>query len=429
MSMVSKKLTLKNGTRVLFAPVEGTKAVTVLILFPVGSRHESRQLNGSSHFLEHLFFKGTANRPSTLEISKELDGVGAEYNAFTGKDYTGYYVKVSADKLGLALEVLSDMLYNSLFDPAEIERERGVIVEEINMYEDNPMMLLDELFEQLVFNGNSLARRIAGPRSVIRKVRREQLMAYKAKYYTPHNLLLTIAGKFAEREATSLVKKNFDGVRGPRRSSRFVPFHPKQRRPAVEVKFRETEQVQIGLGFPAFGYRDRRLPALTLLSTILGGTMSSRLFINIRERLGLAYFIRSEASIYQDTGTFLVRAGLDKRRLRQALEKIWEELQIVRREGVTDEELSRSREYIKGKIILNLEDSEHIADWVGKQMLLEQKVETPEQKIKKLFSVTAGQVRQVARDVIHKRRLNLALIGPYRQPKDFVALIGKLKEL
>lgn len=424
--MVSKKLTLNNGTRVLFAPVAGTKAVTVLILFPVGSRHETKSINGSSHFLEHLFFKGTTNRPSTLEISKELDGVGADYNAFTAKDHTGYYVKVSADKLELALDILSDMLYHSLFDPKEIERERGVIVEEINMYEDNPMMLLDDVFEQLLFKGSTLGWQIAGPRSVIRTVTRRQLMDYKAKFYTPRNLLLTIAGRFVPSTAARLVKKYFGRARGAARATRFTRFHRPQQRPAVHVRFKETEQVQLGLGFPAFSLFDRRLPALSVLATVLGGNMSSRLFINIRERLGLAYFIRTEASLYQDTGAFLVRAGLEKTRIKEAIRKIWDELRLVTRDGVTPEELARAQEYLKGKIILSLEDSEHIADWVGKQMLLKGGIETPEEKIKKLMAVTAAEVRQVARLLIRQERANLALIGPFRSSREFVTLMSGL---
>ncbi len=424
--MVSKKLTLKNGTRVLLAPLRETKAVTVLILFPVGSRHERRNLNGASHFLEHLFFKGTKNRPSTLEISKELDGVGAEYNAFTGKDHTGYYVKVSADKLELALDILSDMLYNSLFDPKEIERERGVVIEEINMYEDNPMMHLDDIFEQLLFRGSSLGWMIAGPRNVIRRVTRQQLMAYKAQFYTPHNLLLTVAGRFQEKTAAVLVKRFFGNHRGPRHRSHYARFRPRQRRPAVEVKFRETEQVQLGLGFPAYGYNHPRLLAMSLLATILGGNMSSRLFINIRERLGLAYFIRAETSIYQDTGSFLVRAGLERTRLHEAIRRIWEELRSVQRSGVSQEELQRAKEYLKGKIILGLEDSEHIADWVGKQLLLRGAIETPEQKIAKIFAVSRDEIQRTARAIMSKDRLNLALIGPYRARQEFTKLITHL---
>lgn len=424
--MISRKFQLRNGTRVLFAPMRETKAVTVLILFPVGSRHEERSMNGSSHFLEHLFFKGTTTRPSTLEISKELDGVGAEYNAFTGKDYTGYYVKVSAEKLPLALDILSDMLYRSLFDPKEIERERGVVVEEINMYEDNPMMHIEDVFEQLVFRGSSLGWSIAGPRAVIRHVTRRQLMTYKAQHYTPRNLLLTIAGRFGQRRAATLVRRYFGSQRGPRRPNHFPPFRVHQRAPRVATVFRETEQVQLALGFPAFGLRDRRLPTLSLLATILGGNMSSRLFINIRERLGLAYYVRAETSIYQDTGALTVRAGLEKRRLDEAIRKIWDELEAVVRNGVTPEELRRAQEYVKGKLILNLEDSEHIADWVGKQQLLQGRVETPEEKVAKFERVTLRAIQDVAKSLIRRERMNLALIGPYRSDRPFRSLVHRL---
>ncbi len=424
--MVSRKFKLRNGTRVLFAPMRGTQAVTVLILFPIGSRYETPAINGSSHFLEHLFFKGTERRPTTLDVSKELDGLGAEYNAFTGKSYTGYYVKVSADKLPQALDMLSDMLYHSRFEPKEIERERGVVVEEINMYEDNPMMLIDELFETLLFRGSTLAMSIAGPRRVIRTVTRRQLMAYKAKFYNPHNLLLTVAGKVNERQAAALVRRSFANDHGPRRRPPFQPFRLTQRVPAVLVKHRETEQVQVAFGFPGLSLFDRDLPALSILTTILGGNMSSRLFIRIRERQGLCYFIRAEADHYADTGTFLVRAGLEKTRLDEALRKIWDELRNVRDEGVTAEELQRAKDYVRGKLTLHLEDSENIADWVGKQQLLQGRVETPAEKIAKLRRVTASDVRRVAQRLIQKPRLNLALIGPYRTTANFRRLIQQL---
>jgi predicted Zn-dependent peptidase len=425
--MVSKKITYKNGTRVLFAPLKETKAVTALILFPIGSRYEPSAINGSSHFLEHLFFKGTAKRPSTLEVSKELDGVGAEYNAFTGKDHTGYYVKVAADKLELALDILSDMLYRSLFDPAEIERERGVIVEEINMYEDNPMMNLDEVFEQTIFKGNSLGMTIAGPRKVIRTVTRKQLMAYKARFYNPHNLLLTIAGKFDATNAARLAKKYFGEAKGPRVATRFDCVTSTQHAPRVTVKFRKTEQIQMGLGFPAYAYNDPRMPALSILSIILGGNMSSRLFIRIRERLGLCYFIRSERGAFQDTGYFLVRAGLEKTRINEAIKKIWAELTDIRDVPVGVDELTRAKEFIRGKILLGLEDSEEIADWVAKQLLLQGKIETPEQKIEKLMRVTVKDVQAVAKDIIKASRLNLALIGPYTSAAPFRNLVHTLQ--
>lgn len=412
--MVSKRLTLRNGTRVLFAPLKETKAVTVLILFPIGSRYEPTAINGSSHFLEHLFFKGTKKRPTTLEVSKELDGVGAEYNAFTAKDHTGYYVKVASDKLGLALDILSDMLYGSLFDPAEIERERGVIVEEINMYEDNPMMSLDEIFEQTIYRGNPLGMTIAGPRKVIRSVTRKQLMAYKARFYNPHNLLLTVAGRFNQPSAVALVKKHFGDARGPRRYTRIERFTPTQASPRVTVKYRATEQVQIGMGFPAYGYHHEKLPALSLLSVVLGGNMSSRLFIRIRERKGLCYFIRAVRDVYQDTGSFYVRAGLDTARLPEAIRSIWDELVEARSKPVSADELRRAKDYLKGKILLGLEDSEEIADWVGKQLLLQGRIETPEQKIAKLMRVSASEIQSVAHELIRKDRLNIALIGPFR---------------
>lgn len=403
---------LPNQTRVWLAPLQETKAITIMIFFHVGSRYENARNNGVSHFLEHLFFKGTKNRPTTLDISKELDGVGADYNAFTGKDMTAYYIKLNADHQAMAIDVLSDMLHHSLFDPKEIERERGVILEEINMYRDNPLMRIEDLFEETLFQGDPLGRNIAGPPSVIKRMTRDEIMRYRAEHYRPKNTVIAIAGNFEPDSMMTLLKKHFNHQKNTGSASKFTPARLRQAAPRIAIEYKDTNQAQMALGLPALPYGDPDLPALHVLSTILGGNMSSRLFIQIRERRGLCYSIRSGASSYEDTGVFNIRAGLDRTRLKEALQAIMEEVGRMAAEDVTDEELDKAKEFIKGKMILGFEDSEKIADFMGMQELFQRRVETPDERFKKIQSVTRQDLRRIARGVFRPAGWNLTIVGP-----------------
>ena len=417
------KIKLKNGLTLITAPLKETKAATVLVLLPVGSRHETKATNGISHFIEHLMFKGTTKRPTSLDLTKELDAVGAEYNAFTSKDHTGYYVKLAADHLELAFDILSDMLLHATFPAPEITKERGVIVEEINMYEDNPLIHIETLFEQLVFEPHPLGWPISGPRSVITTIPRFRLLAYKDAFYQPRNMVLTVAGSFNQRRVVSLAERYFSAAGARSRRPSLNAVHLTQTKPRATTMYKKTQQVQLCLGFPGYALSDQNIFALSLLAIILGGNMSSRLFTVIREQHGRAYNIRAGAHAYQDTGAFVVQAGVDRRRLNQAITLILQELGRVKREAVTAKELTDAKEFLRGKLVLDLEDSESVADWFGKQQLLLGKLYTPQQRLKKIFAVTAPQIQRVARDVITSRRLNLALIGPYRDGKPFLKLL------
>lgn len=421
------KKTFSNGLRLLIASRKDTAAVTVLILFHVGSRDETRNINGISHFLEHLMFKGTRVRPTHLEISKALDGIGAEYNAFTSKDYTGYYITASAEKLDLMLDMLSDMLYNSLLDPKEIDKERGVILEEINMYEDNPLMYLEDIFEELVFGKTTpLGQLIAGPRKNIRSVTRAQIKAYRTKHYKESNTVVVVSGKMNEKEILTRIKKYFmTNTTKARVKSRPRPLRLFQNAPRARVVFRKTEQSQIGLGFPAYSHFHPRVHALHLLSVILGGNMSSRLFVRIREQLGLCYMIRTTMNAYEDTGTFFVHSGVDKERIELALKRILEELSIVREKGVSQEELQHAKEYYRGRLVLQLEDSEAVANWIGLQELLRGRADNLQERLAAVDAVTVGDVHAAAKEIIQKRRLNLVVIGPYTSDTAFRKIIGK----
>jgi predicted Zn-dependent peptidase len=414
---------LSNGTKLLLAPSRDTQAVTVYALFPVGSRYETLALNGASHFVEHMMFKGTKRRPTTLHISRDLDRIGAEYNAFTGKEYTGYYIKVNAEHLDLALDMLSDMCFHSQYREEEVERERKVILEEIHLYEDNPSMHLDDIFEQSLYRGHPLGRLISGTRETMNGIGRRALLRYRDRHYDPSRLVLTLAGNIGDH-TIALVQKTFGAVPS-RRKAVSAPggFHRTPRGPMVHLHWKETTQVHFALGVPTFGAEDRRQYALTLLANILGGTMSSRLFIAVRERRGLAYSVRASADAYVDAGSLVVTTGLDPSRLHEAMRIILRELKRVRERGVTPEELSRAKENIEGRIILALEESSARADWFGKQALLRKEILTPEEKITRLMAVERDAVRAVARELLRTDRLHLAIIGAYKDAAPFKKLL------
>ena len=419
-----KKYVFPNKARLLLIPSKDTKAITVLFLFGVGSRFESPDINGVSHFIEHLMFKGTKKRPTTLDISKELDRVGAEFNAMTAKDYTGYYVKINHENFKLAVDILSDMLLNSKFDKEEMNRERGVIVEEINMYHDNPLMYIESLFEESVFAGNSLGWDIAGPVEVIKKVSRDDLLKYRDHFYRADNVVIAVAGKI-DKEVKQLIQKRFidkaNGVDSAMNS--YEKFENTQEDPRVKIQYKDTKQVQLALGFPCFGYNDPRTYDLHLLSIILGGNMSSRLFISVRERRGLAYFIRCYPNFYQDSGNLLIQSGLDISRLDEALAVIQEELRKVKKNGVTLKELNDAKEFLRGKIVLNLEDSSNLTEYYAKQWLLQNELLTPDEKLKKYAAVTPKKIQALAAELFQEKFFNLALIGPFKDKEKFYGKI------
>ncbi len=414
-----KKQILPNGIRLVTAPLKETQTASLLILAKVGSRQETPQIFGLSHFIEHLMFKGTKKRPTTLDLSKELDGIGAEYNAYTGKDLTGYYIKSDSRHLSLAIDMLSDMLTSSKFEAEEIEKEKGVIVEEINMYEDNPLMYVEEMLEELMFEGGQLGHLIAGSRKTVKSATRQSLVKYKNDYYAGANIVIGLAGKFTPRHLAE-IKNKFNFNRG--KKSAIKKFSFKQSSPRVVVKNKETEQVQLALGFPAFSQSDKRVYALQLMAIILGGNMSSRLFINVREKNGLAYFIRSWPNLYEDAGSFVIQAGLDKARIDFAIGAIIAELKKIK-QGITPEELKRAKDFVSGKMALDLEDSMSIAQYYANLELIGKPLMAPEAKLKKIMAVKLPEVVKVANDIFDFKKSNLAVIGPFKDKERFVKLL------
>lgn len=417
-----KKLT--NGLRIIKIPSHDTKAVAVLVLVKTGSRYENANNNGVSHFIEHLLFKGTEKRVNTQILSQELDKIGAEYNAFTSKDYTGFYIKAQAKKIELALDILSDIIFNSKFNPADIDRERGVIVEEINMYEDTPMIYCGEMLEELMFGPNHpLGKFIAGPKKVILNINRSEILKYKDQYYAPNNMLIAVSGKI-EKNIEAKIKKYFINGLKKKKIPNYSRFINKQNKKKILIKYKKTEQVHLALGFPGLANDDKNLPAYNMLGIILGGNMSSRLFINIREKLGLCYYIKASADSYEDTGIFSIQSGLDKNRILEAIQAILNELKQIVAKGVTPQELKKAKDYLTGRIALDLEESLAVASWYAKQSLFLKKIETPDERMKKYNKVSISEINKIAKKIFNKKKINLAIIGPFNNKNKFNKILN-----
>jgi len=411
---------LKNGARVLLAPIEGTEAATILVMFKIGSRNEDLKVWGGSHFIEHLMFKGTAKRPETIAITKELDRYGAEYNAYTGKDMTAYYVKIAGQKLPVAVDLLHDMLFNSLYKAGEMTKEKKVIIEEIKMYEENPIMHLEDLLEEAMFEGHTLGRNIAGTAKSMTDMKRSDVIAYRDAYYVPENTIIVVSGKYPP-DIMARLEKTFGKVKhGKKRVYDDVYLDPGTHPVRIRRQFKDLKQIQVAFGFPLPGRMHEDMPAIKLLATILGGTMSSRLFIEVREKRGLCYNVRATTDGYDDVGTFTVRAGLDAGRLSLASKTIVNELKKVAKSGVTAAELQMAKDNIQGGLTLQLEDSSNRAEFYGRQELFEGAVETMEERMKKYMKVSLKDVQRVAKEYLDFNRLSLAAIGPYKTDADLL---------
>lgn len=420
-----KRIVRKDGKVIILVPKQDTKAVTFEVLYKVGSRQENLKNNGASHFVEHLMFKGTSKRPDTATISKELDGIGAEYNAFTGKDHTGYYIRADSSHLGLAGDMLSDMLNNSKFDKDDIDRERGVIVEEINMYEDNPMYYVEDVFENLLYQGSTLGKSIAGPRANIYNMSRTALYNYYQKYYYNGNAVIGVAGKFNETQVLKLVDKLFPVKQKKARVKIKSVSLTKQVQPRINIIKRDLEQVQLMLGFPSLASTDKNYLASQVLSNILGGTMSSRLFLEIREKRGLCYFVRSQVQGYEDISSLAIQAGLNKEKIYSALQAIKDELNKIKDQGITPEELKRAKENIRGRLILKLESASSQLNFLAGQEMLGQKIKDLETKLLKLDKITINQINNISKQIINWSSSNLAIIGPFDKKQKFLQILKK----
>lgn len=398
---------LSNGARFLHIPASDATSVTALVLFGVGSRYETSKTSGLSHFLEHMFFKGTKKRPSAQMISETIDGVGGEMNAFTSKEYTGYYIKVAARHGALATEVLSDMLHNALFDQDEINRERGVIIQEIGMYEDQPMVYVGELFEERLFESTALGRAVIGTRANIKQFSRNDFIKHRDAYYTAENMVIALAGN--TKLALPEIRPQFDHFRvGAVSKSKHEEPKGDQR---FTMHVKKTEQTHLWFGFPGVSLHDENRFALRVLGAILGGGMSSRLFMSVRERRGLAYYVRCNSEFYTDTGYIAASAGVGSAKFEKASATILTEFKKIKDEVVKAPELEKAKEYIKGRLLLNLEGSDELAEFYGLQSVLQSELLLPEDIGHKIDAVTSDDVQRVAQRYLADENLKAAIIS------------------
>jgi len=424
-SIQYQKTTLKNGVRVIVAPMTHTKAVTVLVLFGTGSKYETKKTNGVSHYLEHMFFKGTKKRPNTIDISSLLDGVGGEFNAFTGEEFTGYYVKVASAHFDLALDVVSDILLHSKFDPKEFNRERGVIIEEINMNNDNPMRKVMELWNELLYGDQPAGWPIAGTKKTMAGIKRKDVVDYFDKQYVGDNAVVIVAGNTKDGSALKKIEKYFAPLKQGKPYEK-GGVRVQQNRPCVLLHTKQTDQTHIALGTRGFSLFDPQKYTAQLMATVLGGGMSSRMFISVRERKGLVYYISTMTDSDTDTGSLLTRAGIDNTKVEKAVTTIISEYKKIKRQKVSAAELTKAKNYIRGKTYLGLEASDDVAEFLGGQEILENQILSPEEILKHLDSVTASQIQNVAREMFVPEKMNLALVGPFKDKKKFEGLLGEI---
>jgi predicted Zn-dependent peptidase len=417
-----KKTTLKNGLRVVTIPQKGTRTVTVLVLVGTGSKYETKELNGISHFLEHMFFKGTEKYPTPLHVAEVLDQVGGAFNAFTGEDYTGYYAKVDAGHFDLALEWVADIFLNSKLPTKEIQKEKGVVLEELYMYRDHPGRHVDDLWMHALYGDQPAGWNIVGTVKSINSLTRRDMQTYMHQQYVASNTVVCIAGNVQPDEAKKKAQKYFAHVvKGDARDKESV--NDAQVKPEVLLEYRKTNQTNIALGVRGYNILHPDRYAQHLMAVLLGGMMSSRLFVEVREKLGLAYDVSASADNNADTGYLVTTAGIKKDYAEKAIQVILREYKKLKTTEVSKTELTKAKENEKGKMAIRLESSDAKANFYGMQELLRGKVLTPEEIYDKIEAVTVADMKRIAKDLFRPEHLNLVVLGPYRDKEQFLKLL------
>ena len=417
------KTTLKNGLRIITVPMKDNSTVTVMSLVEAGSNYEDKDKNGISHFLEHMCFKGTEKRASSSVINIELDSLGSQSNAFTGNEYTGYWAKAHYSKTEKLLDIVSDIYLNSKFPGEEIEKEKGVIIEEINMYEDLPRAKVEQVFETLLYGDQPAGRAIIGPKENIQKMTREDFVKYHKDHYVAKATTVVVAGKINEKKVIEQIKKLFENISNGK-NGKIAKVLEEQKKPQAKIFFKETDQTHMIIGFRAFDRYDKRNTALSLLSTILGGGMSSRLFQKMREELGICYYVRSGKSMYTTHGNFSISAGVSNSRIKEAIKGILDEVKRLVEEPISEIELRKGKDYLIGTMFLGLESSDSLADFYGFQELLhDKKIKTPEDLVIKIEKITSKEIQKVAQEILKNEGLNLAMVGPFKNAGEFSPLL------
>jgi predicted Zn-dependent peptidase len=419
---VFEKATLANGIRVVTAPMPQVGSVSCFVMLAAGSRYETAESKGIAHFSEHMFFKGTDRRPTARTIATEIDAIGGEFNAFTGKEITGYYVKCGSETRDIALDVLTDMLLNSRFEPDEIEKEKGVILEEMNVYLDTPQRYVGSIYDRLLFDDQPLGWDILGTKETIEGTTRDTFVSYLDAWYRPERIVIGVGGRIGDglhdrlEELLGAVEPVETGL--PARVE--LPANGSQ----VYLHTKTSEQAHLILGVRGYpiGHPDRY--ALQLLAVVLGGGMSSRFFTEVREKRGLAYYVHAASGSYTDAGTLYAGAGVEIARIDEAITTILGELRKIAAEPVPADELEKARGYTKGRFVLRLESPQGTIQYGLRREVLEGEIEEPEELLREIDAVTAEDVQRVARDLFDDKRLYLALVGPFDDPERFEKLIS-----
>jgi predicted Zn-dependent peptidase len=414
--------TLKNGLRLITVPMPHVESVTVMVGVGAGSRDETKRVNGLFHFIEHMAFKGTKKRPSSLALTSVIDSVGGLFNAFTDRELTAYSIKLASKHTELALDVLADVLAQSLFKPEEIERERGVIVEELNMREDTPTHRIWDNFVRLLYGENSMGWDIGGTKESVRQIRRKDFLNYQERLYFTKNMAIIVTGKIDDEKIRNLAQKYFGSFRKKgRKTTKEILLS--QKKSKLNLVTRKTQQAHFCLGVPGVSYSHSLRFPVGVLASILGGGMSSRLSQEIRVRRGLAYNLYVQPEFHTDSGFIIVYAGVTVEKLEEAIKTVLNEFKKMATKKVSIKELSKAKEYLKGGMILALEDSYSMATRYAYQVLLEKKIRTPQEAMKLIDKVTAKDVQKAAQEFLQPQKLNLAIIGPYKDKVRFRELL------
>jgi predicted Zn-dependent peptidase len=420
---VFERQTLSNGLRVLTAPLGHAQSVACYIMLAAGSRYEDATNRGIAHFAEHMFFKGTERRPTARDLAMEVDKIGGEFNAFTSKEYTGYYIRCAGEQRDTALDVLVDMLRNSKFDSSELEREKGVIIEEMNMYADTPRDYVSSVYEELLFGSNPLGWETLGTKETINATARQTFLDYLGHWYTPPRMVVGVSGMVGDDLLPTLegllgdMSGNGAGAPAPAQVERSAE-------PRVRVHQKDSDQANVCLGVPSYPIEHPDRYALQLLGTVLGTGMSSRLFLEVREQRGLAYYVYAFNSSFTDAGTLFSQAGVDLQRAEEAVEVIAGEFRKLAEEAVPAEELEKARALAKGRFVLQTESPNGLIMFGLRREVLEGHAAEPAEVLAGLDAVTADDVLRVAHDVIGGQGMRLAVIGPFDDAAKFEALLG-----
>jgi predicted Zn-dependent peptidase len=418
-----QRTTLPNGLRILSSTMPSTRSVAVSIYVGAGSRYETDEEAGISHLLEHLLFKGTEKRPTPQQISEPIEGVGGVLNASTDRELTVYYAKVARPHFDRAADVLTDMARFPLIEPAELEKERKVVIEELAAVEDSPAQLVDLLLDATMWPGQPMGRDVGGSQASVTALTRESTVDYMRRQYVPNNLVVAVAGAIEHEEVVDRVGATL-GEWGAGAPGAWFPARDGQRSAQVAVQHKKTEQAHIEIACHGVSSQDPDRFALDLVSVILGEGMSSRLFLELREKRAICYEVHSYAAHYLDTGSFAVYAAVDPLRTVEAAQALLEELARVRTDGVTDEELDKAKELSKGRLLLRMEDTRAVSGWLGGQEMLNGHVRTPDEIVALVEAVTRDDIKRIVEGLLQPERLTMAIVGPFKSDRRFAALMN-----